>query len=131
MGYRNRKVKNICIACDTEVTYINKDGSEHWRYHDGYIFCKNCYAKYVYDPTKPERWNKKYAIINDPKRINFKGKNKRLKINPRKGVCSLCGAMKGIDCKRTAMHHLIYDESDPLANTIELCLSCHMKEHAK
>lgn len=48
---------------------------------------------------------------------------------PRKGICSKCGAVKGIDCKITHMHHLEYHPEDPLKDTIELCSSCHKKEH--
>jgi hypothetical protein len=27
------------------------------------------------------------------------------------------------------MHHIKYDQSDPLAHTIELCPACHCAEH--
>jgi hypothetical protein len=82
-----------------------------------------------------------FAPTRDPKRINFKGKNKRINFNPRKGICSKCGKKIGdhyTNCfgedailKRTGMHHLIYDESNPAANTIELCNPCHVREHKK
>ena len=68
--------------------------------------------------------------INSAKDINPRGKGQiRLKENPRKGICSWCGAIVGISCKRTCMHHMDYDEHDPLKYTIELCNSCHKREH--
>jgi len=49
--------------------------------------------------------------------------------NPRIGVCNLCRAVKGFDCKRTQMHHDndIYNINNPIKNTIELCVICHNK----
>jgi len=58
------------------------------------------------------------------KRIKFKDKRIFLETNPRIGVCSWC-RKKG----RTNIHHLQYDENNPLAHTVEICPSCHIKEH--
>jgi len=60
------------------------------------------------------------------KQIVFKGKCTRLKENPRKGICQLCGRSvhKG-EIKYTNLHHFKYDSKNPLANTIELCVRCH------
>ena len=70
------------------------------------------------------RWNKIYNDRDNPRKIRFKDKRILLKENPRTGVCSLC-RRQGL----TNMHHLKYDEKDPLKYTIELCPSCHIKEH--
>lgn len=67
-------------------------------------------------PNYVKNWNKK--------RINFKGKQIPLRYNPRLGVCMFCGK-QGI----TNLHHLKYDENNPVEHTIELCMSCHRKEH--
>lgn len=62
--------------------------------------------------------------------IKFKGKTVFLDNNPRIGFCSKCG--KGVGepgVRRTNMHHDEYDDKDVLANTRELCDSCHTHEH--
>lgn len=61
--------------------------------------------------------------------LNFKGKFIWLPFNPRTGICSKCGrsVSKG-EIKVTNLHHTQYDESDPLAHTIELCVDCHNRE---
>jgi len=46
-------------------------------------------------------------------------------INPRIGVCSMCGDRP----KKTNMHHTKYDPDNPLAYTIELCVPCHAHVH--
>ncbi len=52
--------------------------------------------------------------------------------NPRVGKCSLCDrTTKSNEIKITHLHHIIYDVSNPLAHTIELCVSCHRKQHTK
>lgn len=43
---------------------------------------------------------------------------------PRTGNCSQCGRINVV----TNMHHTAYDDTDPLAYTIELCKVCHCKE---
>ena len=64
------------------------------------------------------------------KRMTFKGERIQLKKNPRKNICSVCGKKYPDDLKtQTCVHHLKYDESDPLAHTVEMCSSCHMKLH--
>lgn len=60
------------------------------------------------------------------RRILFKDKRIFVDSNPRTGYCSNCG-YKG----RTNLHHIKYDESNPLGHTIELCPRCHINEHRK
>jgi hypothetical protein len=63
-----------------------------------------------------------------------------LKENPRKGICQKCHRKVGddyVNCfcqiaivKETHIHHIgEYNPNDPLKDTIELCASCHRKEH--
>ena len=73
-------------------------------------------------PDYVKNWNKK--------RINFKGKQIPLGHDLRTGVCSKCGrSVKNGEIKQTNLHHLKYDYDNPVENTIELCNSCHKKEH--
>lgn len=78
-----------------------------------------------------QRWGnaefvKEYDKKRTHRRINFKGKIIRLGFVPRIGICSKCGK-KG----KTDLHHEEYDSNNILANTIELCDSCHSKETTK
>jgi hypothetical protein len=34
----------------------------------------------------------------------------------------------GLDCQMTAIHHIKYNDDDPLKDTREFCPSCHLKE---
>jgi hypothetical protein len=128
---------HVCAACDSTTTYM-KDGHPIWRIYDNDWLCVNCYMKYVWGPvyrqntdTKKyrDRWNPINNKSNIPRMIKFKTRRILLKIRPRKGICELCGAIRGIDCKRTSMHHKKYHDEDPLKDTIELCNSCHLKQH--
>ncbi|KKN76225.1 hypothetical protein LCGC14_0372510 [marine sediment metagenome] len=58
--------------------------------------------------------------------VEFKGKTIQLDFEPRKGYCSKCGKKDD----HTVLHHTAYLEKDPLAYTVELCASCHNKEHS-
>ena len=50
----------------------------------------------------------------------------------RTGVCHFCekSDKKG-EVSRTVLHHLKYDDSKPLAWTVEVCPSCHYKVDEK
>ncbi|KKL82349.1 hypothetical protein LCGC14_1985620 [marine sediment metagenome] len=84
-------------------------------------------------PTKEVR--KRYGI-NHPEKIKenndrtnkfaFRYKNKTIYLgyNPRKGICQVC-SKEG----KTVLHHIKYDDSDPLAHTTEVCYKCHKKIH--
>ena len=64
------------------------------------------------------------------RRIEFKGKNISFKENPRTNVCSVCGRKYPDELKeQTCIHHIKYDPENPLANTVELCRSCHLSIH--
>lgn len=112
------------------------------------IFDRKEYNKNYYISHKEER--KKYNFIHREKikqqlkqyrfvhkeeinqynkqRIRFKGKQIRLDHNPRKGICVKCNrSVESNEIQLTNLHHEKYDESNPLAHTIELCVRCHMK----
>ena len=68
----------------------------------------------------------------DKKRIRFKGKQIRLDHIPRTGICTNCKRnIESGEIQLTNLHHEKYDKSAPLAHTIELCDSCHMKREAE
>ena len=73
------------------------------------------------NPNYTKQWNDKF----NPQRLKYKGKQIRINVNPRTGVCSWCGRQD----MQTQMHHFAeYHDDDPLKDTIELCASCHKKE---
>ncbi len=78
----------------------------------------------------PEAAKKNRDIQNakrDHKRlITFKGKQIMLKERPRIGVCTNCH-----EERLTNLHHEQYDEANPLAHTVELCVPCHNSEHKR
>ena len=120
--------KRICAVCKSDKTRLKKGLYPVWyRYNDGYL-CENCYTRLIHNPNRSKETIKKYNDRNNLKILVFKGKRILLKENPRKGVCSWCGAVKGVNCKLTNMHHVQYHEEDVLKDTIELCASCHSKE---
>ena len=109
----------ICLKCGSDKTYINKSHRwkpyEQWhKYEDGWI-CSKCYDKLIHHP--------KQHLIDNPRRMRFKGKHIMLKQNPRTGICSKCGK-KGL----THIHHIEYHDDNPLKDTIELCVGCHNKQ---
>jgi len=74
------------------------------------------------------KWNPITSPINNPRRLNYKGKQIYLKENPRTGICSSCGKGVGEGIKKTSIHHIQYHDDNPLKDTIELCSGCHRKE---
>ena len=132
----------ICYVCGSNKTYVDKTGRHHWANVDGEWFCKLHYQRYFDNPRRnpitSKKWNPIRHARYGPRRNTFKGERIYHDENPRKGICEKCGRSIGdeyINCdgqiaiiKRTHIHHIQYDENDPLANTIELCVSCHMKE---
>lgn len=129
--------KRVCAACDSDKTYITKNGHVKWRKNGEDWLCGKCYCKYVLYPNVDPIKRALRRKIDNPifnarysgRYLTFKGKAILLKSNPKNGICSNCGAVKGISCKRTSIHHLEYHEDDPLKNTIELCNRCHTIIH--
>ena len=62
--------------------------------------------------------------------INFLGTIIEIPEDARTGKCSLCGKSYPEDLiRQPSIHHIEYDPENPLANTVELCNSCHAKQH--
>jgi hypothetical protein len=118
MGNIRLDDKRFCSRCNSDKTYVRPNGWHQW-YTDelGGYQCSNCHNKTITNP----KWHKIKNAIHNPRRIGFKIKRYAAKENPRKGVCKRCG----ISGLRTELHHKEYDESDPFAHTIELCMKCH------
>lgn len=124
--------ERLCSRCESNQTYIEhyelKSGNiidvHHWRKDgSGGWLCDKCYGKYVKQP----KWGPIVNPIRGPKRITFLGKRIRVDRPPRIGVCNWCRSVTPFDCKRTHMHHESYHDEDPLKDTIELCVSCHVR----
>jgi len=84
---------------------------------------------------RSKQWRK-----NNPERqasykgrlIRFKGKHIWLSHNPRIGICAECHkSVHDGEIKITNLHHFKYDETDPLAHTIELCVDCHNQKEPR
>jgi hypothetical protein len=128
--------ERFCSICGSTETYLKRhrlrDGSYGKPYkmwyndHQGGWLCNNCCNSHIYGPKRD--------ALNNPRRIVFEDKRLYLDTAPRTGVCNWCRAVVGeinvqvgILCKRTNMHHLIYDKSNPAAHAIEICVSCHSR----
>lgn len=114
-----------CLICSSDKSTKSK-GYENWyKYKDGYL-CHKCYSRLIGNPRRDPaliiKWNK----ITAPKRMRFKDKRITLKQRILTGICKLCNK-KGL----TNMHHIEYHDDDPLKDTIELCVGCHRKQHAR
>lgn len=111
----------VCTIDPTHKTYIDKINRPQWYKYNNQWICSRCRNKLILNP--------KWHNINNKKRIRFKEKIISIKNNPRKGYCSRCSnnIFDG-SCKRTHMHHELYDVNNVLNNTIELCPKCHDKE---
>lgn len=118
-----------CINCGSYKTSIRrrknrKPYAEWFKHEDGFL-CRKCKFKLVYSP----KHNPILNSIHNPKRLRFKEKRIILKDNPRTGQCSKCLRKIGEGIKKTAIHHIHYHNDNPLKDTIELCVSCHRKQH--
>jgi hypothetical protein len=116
------KHTSFCYCCGLYETYIDYRGYDHW--YNNYdieknVLCEDCNNKHIKNPI--------WKPITNVFRIVFLGKSIYLAWNPHKYICSKCGSVKGVDCKRTDMHHYFYVSCMPWACTFELCGRCHNK----
>jgi len=66
------------------------------------------------------------------KRLKYRGRSMVFDKDIKTGVCHFCKkSTKEKEITRTVLHHLEYDDSKPLAWTIEICPSCHYKVDEK
>lgn len=88
--------------------------------------CNRCRATQKrFRDSHPEKAIKDNARISG-RLMRYKDKFILLPRNPKIGICSQCHkSVADGEIKRTQMHHFKYDDSDPLAHTVELCVNCH------
>ena len=68
-----------------------------------------------------------------PKTLTYRGKKRYFENDIRIGECHFChlyGRTQNYH-KTTQLHHLYYDDEDPLRWTLELCTGCHFKLDGK
>jgi len=126
MPLRANPDNRFCSACGSHETYIQKPKDSRpypdWRKDkNGKTICKKCWNNRIWNPI----WNKSIDRESyDKRKMTYKGKQIILPFHVKKGICSKCG-YNGI----TNLHHYgEYVDSDPTANTIELCRVCHTTE---
>ena len=62
------------------------------------------------------------------KQLTYKGEKMYFDQDIRSGKCMICKKTKDSgEIKRTQLHHVWYNDDDPLEATIEVCGSCHYK----
>ena len=107
--------RNLCKSCRNSL-----------HRNDGKKWTQNQVDKVKeWHDKHPERV-KEIKKRSHEKRISFKGKRITLDAPPRTGKCNQCG-FEG----QTVIHHEKYDPSDPMAHTVEMCISCHSKIHRR
>lgn len=139
----------ICLDCGKEAFTIEdlekfkkNKSSKHGREN----LCNKCHHLRYWTPEHRQKWLEKnpeyhkkwreahpdYMTKILKKQFIFKEKRMYPKENPRSNICSECGRSHPKDLTRqTHLHHIIYDEKNPLAWTVELCASCHVKLHKR
>ena len=123
MQTEHRRLKMIEYRKVYEVKYPDrvKESKQRWLDNN-----KEQRLEYVRSYREKNRGKvTAYNHENNKKRIKFKGKTLVIDHNPRTGKCSKCDRTDML----TNMHHTRYDESNPVAHTIELCVSCHATLH--
>jgi len=98
---------------------------EYKKMLDRKYYLKNKENSTIYSKSRYSE-NREHILSEHRKFIRFKDKRIKLERNPRSGICSECN-FKGL----TNMHHEKYDEFNPLAHTIELCVKCHTNKHPR
>lgn len=132
--------ERICFRCGSNITYIDKRTNRPvWLNVDGKPCCKKCICIIKYNPIINEKWKDKKKWHK--RRLLFKDKRISLKENPRIGFCNICKKIIGEEyinykgekkiIKNTNMHHMKYNDKNPLADSLEVCAVCHAKITAK
>ncbi len=119
-GYRN-----LCKSCDNARTKQwcannpekRREVTRKWNQDN-----KEMKRKHYHDNIKKHRESRR-------RRIGFRGKRIQLQENPRTGICVHCGKTEEVQRRQHSIHHIIYDDSNPLDHTLELCNRCHRTLH--
>ncbi len=137
IGWR-KQYERKCSVCGSDKTYIY-NGIRRWKRINNKWYCHNCATKYWRRTPRGKQYLKTIHKMSNKFQLYYRGKTHHLGFSPRKGVCDLCHrkigdkyiAYRGVEkvIKTTQRHHFAeYDDNDMLKNTIEVCLSCHLKE---
>ncbi len=113
--------KEYCKQKDREYFQKNK----HWLIPLNTERARRWIEAHPEEYKESLKWRYQKERENRKQRILFKKKRVLLNFKPRTGKCSLCGATD----KLTHIHHIKYHDKDPLKDTIEICFSCHLREH--
>jgi hypothetical protein len=119
--------------------YFNECGQTET--HDGFKWTKK-WHHYENNNNNTVLCGKHFKrIVIRPRRMTYKNTRPHLKEIVRIAQCSICGNKVGdeyIDSrgrikktKFTHRHHREYHDDDVLKDTIEVCQSCHLKEHKR
>ena len=115
LALRTCRICNFKVFIEEKLQLFKK--SESSRFGRDNI-CNKCNLQYMNNRRKMGS------------KIRFKGRTFSLEKNPRTNICTLCGKNQTENAgKQMSIHHTNYNNDDPLANTIELCVSCHAKLH--
>jgi hypothetical protein len=142
------KMERFCSNCGSKTTYVTpKTNYTKWHKMNNGFWCHKCYTKTKMAENRiTGKWHikketKEQIKNRNARRFRFLERNPYLKENPRKGVCQFCNKKVGdeyINCfgkiaiiNKPHIHHINYHDTDILKDTIELCVSCHIKETNK
>jgi hypothetical protein len=111
----------VCYSCGSDKTNTNSKAVPNWFLNlpTLFVLCYRCYCHLIKEANRPSGYQRHCW----ERQLKFKGKRLLFGSKLRSGICSECGKTTV-----TALHHTQYDETNPLAHTIELCRSCHLKE---
>ena len=81
-------------------------------------------------PTSTEL--RKFPEFYKYKTLTYRGQKMVFDQDIRTGECYFCKKTGRVQrTQKTNLHHLKYDDSDPLAWTLEICTSCHYRVDTK
>ena len=112
-----------CVDCGLNKIYLEKGKYAHWRRKNDQWYCQKCFNRLFTPPERIKRLNTKWNPIRNARSIRYKKRRVNVGFNPRTGVCSLC-RKQGL----THIHHMKYNDENPLKDTIEICPRCHKYE---
>lgn len=120
------------ILPDRPLTNAERAARYRQRHPDRVKATVESHRQYYRDTAKEYRGRRRdYYKDRQAHRVVFGDERHIQHVKPRTGKCSNCGREVGDEIKLTYMHHILYDVTDPLNYTKELCMSCHRKGHVE
>jgi|SRR5215211_233790 len=134
----------LCVKCGKKTRLVLRENGKYyydWRNIDGEPWCFKCWNRIISAPKMNKKWNAIHHKIYGKRRFQFKDKSLHHTEVPRIGQCTVCRKRIGDKylnkrwkekiIKSTSLHHIEYHEDKPIADTVELCISCHGKVSMK